>query len=87
MDSTLVNILVLVASGATSVLVALIFKQLRDIAQDVKEIRADVGKHTADLARVESQMESFERRIDRIERQTENLQVNGCARRCALPES
>lgn len=64
MDATLINILVLVASGSTSVLVGLVFKRLGDVATDVKEIREDVGQHTADLAEGRARIEQLRRDVD-----------------------
>lgn len=65
-NQTIVNVLVLVASGSTSVLVGLVFKRLGDIANDVKEIRGKVDDQAERLARGEAQIEHLRRDVDRL---------------------
>jgi F0F1-type ATP synthase membrane subunit b/b' len=65
-DPTLLQLLVLLVSGATAFVVGLVFKRLGEIATDVKEIRADLGEHTADLAKHEEQIAQLRREVDRM---------------------
>lgn len=63
-NQTIVNVLVLVASGATSVLVGLIFRRLGDIASDVKEIRGKVDDHAERLADSKARIEQLRLDVD-----------------------
>lgn len=65
-NQTIVNVLVLVASGATSVLVGLIFRRLGDIASDVKEIRGKVDDHAERLAESRARIEQLRVDVDGI---------------------
>lgn len=65
-NQTIVNVLVLVASGATSVLVGLIFRRLGDIASDVKEIRGKVDDHAERLAESKARIEQLRVDVDGI---------------------
>jgi hypothetical protein len=63
-NQTIVNVLVLVASGATSVLVGLVLKRLGDIAHDVKEIRGKVDHHAERLADSKARLEQLRTDVD-----------------------
>jgi hypothetical protein len=55
-EQIVVNVLVLVASGSTAVLIGLVLKRLDGVAADVKSIREQVGDHATQLARGEERM-------------------------------
>lgn len=63
-ETLVLNLLVLGVSGATSVIVGLVFRRIGDIAKDVKEIRADVGNHAAAIADSRARLEGLRKDVD-----------------------
>jgi peptidoglycan hydrolase CwlO-like protein len=63
-NQIIVNVLVVVASGSTSVLVAVVLKRLTDIGNDVKEIRGKVDDHAERLAESKARIEQLRVDVD-----------------------
>ena len=79
-DALVLNLLVLAVSGATSIVVGLVFKRIGEVGRDVKEIGEKVGKHAEALARGEAQIEALQAKTTQLERDLRELLSDGCAR-------